>query len=68
MSPLFQSRRFWLLILDTVVSLALYFVGKYGAVGTIEDVKFIIGALQPVFIVLIAAYTVENAPALNAPK
>ena len=59
MTPLFSSRRFWLLILDVVASLLIFFVGKYAAVA-IEDVKFLIGLLQPVFIMVIGAYTVDD--------
>jgi hypothetical protein len=63
MSPfalLFQSRKFWLLILDTVISLVLFFVGKYWS-GGVEDVKFIVLALQPVFVTLIYAIAKEDA-------
>jgi hypothetical protein len=53
MKPIFTSRRFWLLILDSVVSILLHFY-----VG--GEVNFLIGALQPVFIALIVAYTVDD--------
>jgi hypothetical protein len=49
-----NSRKFWLLILDTVISLTLYFVSKY-AMGAVEDVKFLVLALQPVFVTIILA-------------
>lgn len=57
---LFRSRKFWLLILDTVISLAVFFVGKYLAFA-LEDVKFAIGALQPVFVVIIGAIAYEDS-------
>jgi hypothetical protein len=59
MTGLFQSRRFWTLLLDVVISLTLYFVGKYGVVAA-EDVNFLIITLQPVFVALIGAYTVDD--------
>lgn len=48
-----NSRRFWLLMLDSVVSIVLHFFAG-------GDVTFLIGALQPVFIALIVAYTVDD--------
>ena len=57
---LLRSRKFWLLMLDTVISLILYFAGKYAPAGVFEDVKVIILALQPVFIVIIGAIAYED--------
>ena len=62
-SGLLHSRKFWLLILDTVISLAIYFISKY-VPGAAEDVKLVIGLLQPVFVSIILAIAVEDA-ALN---
>ena len=57
---LLHSRKFWLLILDTIVSLLTYFIGKYaGADGA--DMLYVIGLLQPVFIVIIGAIAYEDA-------
>ena len=63
---LFHSRKFWLLVLDTVISLALYFVGKYAAPGIFEDVQMVIYGLQPVFVALIVAIAMEDSAALKA--
>jgi len=60
---LFKSRKFMLLLFDTVISLALFFTGKYLAPPVFEDVKFAIVALQPIFIAVIAGITVEDAAA-----
>ena len=57
---LLKSRKFWLLILDTVISMIAYFVGKYMGVQG-EDVLFVIGILQPVFVALILSIAVEDA-------
>jgi hypothetical protein len=61
-ASLIKSRKFWLLILDTVISLIVFFVSKYAG-GAIEDVKFLIASLQPVFVIIIYAIAVEDAAA-----
>lgn len=58
--PLWKSRKFWLLILDTVVSGATFFVGRYVADADAEVVLFLIGLIQPVFLMVIGAYTYQN--------
>lgn len=71
MSPitgLLRSRKFLLLCLDTVISLALFFVGKYAVPELATDIEFAIGALQPVFVSLIIAISVEDAAAKRAGK
>ena len=63
MSPfllLLRSRKFLLLVLDTAISLILYFVGKYLPVA-FEDVELVIGLLQPVFVAIILAIALEDA-------
>lgn len=57
---LLKSRKFLLLVLDTIMSLVLFFVGKYLPMAA-EDVNFAIGALQPVFIAIIIGIAVEDA-------
>ena len=65
---LLRSRKFWLLVLDTVVSLVLFFVSKYVPEAA-EDVKFAILALQPVIIAVIVAIAWEDAAEKgNAPQ
>ena len=58
---LLRSRKFLLLCLDTIISLVLFFVGKYALPGVAEDIKFIIAAYQPVFVAIIIAISVEDA-------
>lgn len=68
MSPiakLFQSRRFVLLLLDTVVSIILFYSAKF-LPESIEDIKYLIGILQPIAIALIVAYTVEDVQSIKA--
>lgn len=65
-AALAHSRKFWLLILNVFVSLVLYFVGKYAAPGIFDDVKVVIGLIQPVFVAIIIAIAVEDAANMRA--
>lgn len=58
---LLHSRKFLLLCLDTVISLVVYFVGRYALEATAIEVTFVIGVLQPVFVMLIHAIATEDA-------
>ena len=58
---LILSRKFWLLILDTAVSLVLLFGTKYLTPSAMDDVKVLILAFQPVFIAIIASIAHEDA-------
>lgn len=58
-----QSRKFWLLVVDAVISLVLHFCAAVKP-EALDHVKFAVATLQPVFIVLITAIAVEDA-ALN---
>ena len=58
--PLWKSRKFWLLILDVVISSAAFFGARYLGSDAQEIVNFAILTLQPIFIALIAAYTIQN--------
>lgn len=69
MSPLqklMQSRKFLLMVLDTVLALVLYFGTKYLDPSAIEDVKQLILVLQPVFVTLIFAIAKEDAAQTQA--
>ena len=62
---LFNSRKFWVLVIDTIVSVATYFVGKYlGAEG--KDILFLIAALQPIFLMVVNSITREDVAQLAA--
>lgn len=65
MSRLLKSAKFMTLALDTVVSLATFFIGKYAGAST-EDLLFLIGSLQPVAVMLIGAIAYEDAAAKRA--
>jgi hypothetical protein len=68
MPALFQSRRFWVLVIDLVISISLYFLGKYGTPSALDDVKFLIAAIQPVVLLIISAYTVDTVQTIKAGK
>lgn len=57
---LMMSRKFWLLVGDTVVSLLLHLIGAVKP-EALEHAKFAVLALQPVFVVIITAIAVEDA-------
>jgi len=63
---LLRSRKFLLLCLDVVISIAIYFVGKYAALA-LEDVKFAILTLQPLVVLLIGSIAYEDGATLSAP-
>lgn len=64
MKSLFASRKFWLMILDVVVSTATYFITKYVAPEIGNDIIWLIGSWQPVVIALITGIAVEDAAAI----
>ena len=57
---LLHSRKFWTLILDTVVSSVILFGGWYLSPQYLDRVVAVIGIYQPVFIALILAITAED--------
>lgn len=61
------SRKFWLLVMDTVISLVLHFVAV-AKPEALEHVKFAILALQPVFVVIITSIAIEDAASNLANK
>ena len=65
MTRLLHSSKFWTAMTDVVISLVLYFVGKY-VPGAADDINFVIGAIQPVFLMVIAGIFAEDAAAKRA--
>jgi hypothetical protein len=63
---LLKSRKFLLAMLDVVVSMATYFITKYAAPALADDVLFVLGGLQPVFVTIIAAIAYEDGQAKKA--
>ena len=65
LAKLLKSRKFLLLLLDTVISLALFFVGVF-VPSAMEDAKLVIGLLQPVFVAIIGAIAWEDSANANS--
>jgi len=65
MKPFWKSRKFLTAMLDVIVSLSLYFVGKYAAPALAEDMTTVIVAIQPVFVMVIAGIAWEDAASLK---
>ena len=61
MQALLRSRKFWLMILDVVISTATYFVTAYVAPEVAQQIIWVIGAWQPVIVALIVGIAVEDA-------
>ena len=55
-----MGKEFWVMVLDVVISLILYFVGKYAGASIFEDVKFFITAVQPLILAIIVWLTGER--------
>lgn len=66
MSSIFKSRKFWIMVVDVVVSVTTYFVGKYLNPEAGKDILFLIGALQPVILLVIASITLQNVEGIKA--
>jgi hypothetical protein len=49
-----------LLLLDTFIAGLLYFGGRYLAPDAVEEITFLIGILQPVFVAIIVAIAWED--------
>lgn len=59
MPNLLKSRRFVTAVLAAVVTLLLYFIGKYLPAG-LEDLQMVLNTIMPLALILIAAYTVDD--------
>ncbi len=59
MVPLYRSRRFWLGVLDLVVSFVLLLFGVQWP-QYLDLAKTIVGYLQPLVVVLIIALTIDD--------
>ena len=55
-------------MVDVVVSLVTYFVGKYVTPGASADILWVVGLMQPVIISLIVGIAVEDAAEKRNPE
>lgn len=60
------DKEFWLLVLDTVVSVATYVIGKYVGPPLSEDIIWVIVALQPIFVAIITSIFAQKVAAIRA--
>lgn len=60
MNGLVRSRKFWIAVLDVAISTATYFVTKFVAPEIGDSILFLIGAWQPVIVMVIAGITAED--------
>jgi len=60
MNGLLVSRKFWITVVDLVVSTATYFIGKYVNPASGADILWLIAAWQPVVLVLINSIAKED--------
>jgi hypothetical protein len=61
MASLLKSRKFWIAILDVIISTTTFFVTKYVSPDFAENILWLIAAWQPVLIMLIAGIAIEDA-------
>ena len=61
--PIWKLKEFWTIVIDLIVSAALYFGAKYLGEGDFADLKWLIAALQPVAGFFVAHFAVERAKA-----
>lgn len=67
MNGLLHSRKFWIAVLDVAISTVTYFVTKLVAPEIGDSVLFVIGAWQPVIVMVIYGITAEDVAAKNNP-
>ena len=63
-SKFWLDPKFWTGVLDALIVCALYFAGKYGAPGLLDDMKLVIGAIQPIFLMIIVGMFQEQQTAI----
>jgi len=63
---LLRSRKFWLLIIDTVVSLVVLVAGWLLSPENIDKVVAVVGIIQPVFVAVVVGIFTEDAAAKRA--
>lgn len=60
MHTIWKSRKFWIMVIDVVVSIATYFVTKYASPEAGKDVLFLIAALQPIILMVVKSMADQN--------
>jgi hypothetical protein len=62
----FLDAKFWTLLVDSIVSALLFFFGKYSSPDVFDNVKFLIAAIQPIVVLILAGLFQAEAIALRA--
>ena len=66
MSSLLKSRKFWIMVVDVVISSATYFIGQYVLPEVGENIIWLIASWQPVIYALITGIATEDAANVTA--
>jgi hypothetical protein len=66
MASLLKSRKFWITIWDVLISTGTYFITQYAAPTVGKDILWVIGAWQPVVMMLIYSIALEDAATKSA--
>ena len=65
-TPILKQSKFWIAVLDAIISIATMFVTAYLTPTNSGFVLAVIAAVQPVLILLIHGLTVEDVARINA--
>jgi hypothetical protein len=66
MSSILKSRKFWIMLVDVIISSATYFIAHYVSPELGENIIWLIGAWQPVIYAVIAGIATEDAANVTA--
>ena len=66
MKGLLKSRKFWIMIVDVIISTITYFVGQYVSPEVGKNIIWLIGSWQPVIYAVIAGIATEDAANVTA--
>ena len=68
MNGLIHSRKFWLMVVDVIISTITYFVGIYAIPEVGNNIIWVIAAWQPVIVALITGIATEDAAIKSNPN
>jgi hypothetical protein len=65
-TPLYRSRKFWLMVADVAISTAVYFVTNFMSPEIGKTVLWLIGSWQPVIVAVIYGLVQEDGAISDA--
>jgi len=65
MKSLWESRKFRIMLFDTVIAIVVYAVSKFVSPLYSQDILWLIASIQPVILSLIIGIAVEDAAAMK---